>query len=486
VIGTMAALHEGACALPAPAGCRVVPVPNKGYGMFTDMAYEAGKQVFMDEPVFLMQHTGNRRVVAACAHCCAFIGSLQHQLDVIFSESRFASIRSEFCGLCQQWQTDPFFHEVASALASNSVVRCVQGCGEVYCSEACRAAHFAHSHNLLCTGPIDREDHPLLRFKYHSLEHADTLLLAAQVLAHLINRAKASGGGVDVTRNLMSELLRFCHAPFRDACRAPPGRGKDADFFQHTDCLINEAAALLKAALEIHAPSETAALFEAGPAFFSEVLGLFEYNNIDVEVASPMGRIFLARAQALLSISQTPAATAELALLERLFREKEWVMKCVWGEETTGIYGDDVGPEAADFDMAMGGDVEDIEKFDAQVATTAMEKARIEVGKMTFEQLIQAPWPSLHGTALFASVARINHSCAPNLKVEFPMNSARLSAIALAPISPGSELCISYIGQGESVKVRRTKLLEYGFVCNCERCLQEDSSDVRKAQKRLK
>ena len=45
--------------------------------------------------------------------------------------------------------------------------------------EACRDAHFQQCHNLLCVGPLRAED-PLLRFKYHALEHADTLLLAAQ------------------------------------------------------------------------------------------------------------------------------------------------------------------------------------------------------------------------------------------------------------------------------------------------------------------
>merc|ERR1712232_899005 len=148
-----------------------------------------------------------------------------------------------------------------------------QGCGELYCSEHCRDAHFRHSHNLLCVGPISNEDHPLIRFKYHALEHADTLMLAAQVMAFLVNRAQAAGGGPDVMRGLMMELLGFCHAPFRDACRAPPGRGKDVEFLHHTDTLISEAASLLKAAFDARAPAESAALFEAGPAFLSELLG---------------------------------------------------------------------------------------------------------------------------------------------------------------------------------------------------------------------
>jgi len=259
-------------------------------------------------------------------------------LEVLFGEARFAPVLSSVADLVQRWD--------AELGGGNAVVRCKQGCGEIYCSEACRDAHFSHSHNLLCTGPVDREDHPLLRFKYHALEHADTLLLAAQVMSHLINRAMASGGGAAVIQGIMAEMLGFCHAPFREACRAPPGRDKDTEFLAHTDAVVNEAARLLHEALSIHAPIESATLFANGAGFFSEVLGLFEYNNIDIEVESPIGPFLLRQAQALVGASATnPQAAAHLTVLERLLKEKEWVMKCVWGEETTGIYPDDVVAE---------------------------------------------------------------------------------------------------------------------------------------------
>lgn len=363
------------------------------------------------------------------------------------------------------------------------MVRCAQGCGELYCSEACRDAHFQQSHNLLCVGPLTAED-PLLRFKYHALEHADTLLLAAQVFAYLINRAKAAGGGAEVTHNLMQELLCFCHAPFRDACRAPPGRAKDAEFYAHTDGLVNEAAALLKAALEPRAPAEVAALFQAGPAFFSEVLGLFEYNNIDLEVSSPLGELLLQRAKTLLVMG--PEAHPELLQMEALLREKEWVMRCVWGEETTGIFCDDeletTGTNGQTDHLMQAME----QGNDEQVANAAMAQARAEVAQMSLESLLKGAWPSMHGTALFASVARMNHSCAPNVKVTFPKNSSQLLATSVLNVSPGDELCLCYINQEADVQTRRRRLLEYGFTCCCTRCLAEDSASLRKTQKRLK
>lgn len=473
-------LQGGAGGPPAPAGCEVRAAnPPKGFGLFACASCPAYSELFTEEPLFAIQHSGNRRVVAACARCCGFIHSVPLQLEVIFGESRFAPLLAALGDLPSRWQE-------SAGEGQATVVRCAQGCGELYCSEACRDAHFQQSHNLLCVGPLSAED-PLLRFKYHALEHADTLLLAAQVFAFLVNRAKAAGGGTEVTQNLMQELLCFCHAPFRDACRAPPGRAKDAEFYAHTDALVNEAAALLRAALEPRAPAEVAALFQAGPAFFSEILGLFEYNNIDLEVSSPLDQLLLHRAKMLSAMG--PEAHPELQQIEALLREKEWVMRCVWGEETTGIFCDDE-PELKEKD-GVGQDATDVMQAmeqgnDEQVASAAMARARAEVSQMSFEQLLKGVWPSMHGTALFASVARMNHSCAPNVKVTFPKNSSKLLATSVLNISPGDELCLCYINQEADVQTRRRRLLEYGFTCCCTRCLAEDSATLRKTQKRLK
>lgn len=478
---------------PVPSGFEVRSSTLKGYGLFSTQAYNGSSPLFSDEPIFVMQHTGNRRVVAACANCCAYVGSLKAQLEAIFGEPRFAPLLNEVAGMVHDWEAS--IAGASGTSCSSAGVRCSQGCMELYCSEACRDAHFRHSHNLLCTGPITSNEHPLIQFKYHALEHADTLLLAAQVLAHLVNRAKAMGGGTEVMQRLMSEALCFCHAPFRDACRPPPGRGKDAEFLAHTDGLVNRAAELLKLTFDMHAPAESAALFANGAAFYSEVLGMFEYNNIDVDIPSPMGSLFLARAKALdiaarSGSADSPRAAAELELLQKLLREKEWVMGCVWGEETTGNFGADVAIEQATPDEENAA-MKILEGMDAsghcpKMASSAMEETKAKVNAMSFVQLLQAQWPSLHGCALYATVARANHSCEPNSRIDFPGNSARLVATSLSPIMAGQELVISYIRQDANVQERKQQLIEYGFVCSCPKCVREDSSEVRKASRRLK
>lgn len=216
-------------------------------------------------------------------------------------------------------------------------------------------------------------------------------------------------------------------------------------------------------------------------------MGLLEYNNIDCEVASPLGAFFSAKGRALLSRLEEPGVRQELGVMERLLREKEWVMRCVWGEETTGNYdadGMEANGQATDADKMM----EEMDTMgDAQVSQRAMAQAREEVDRLSFDQLLEAPWPAFHGSALYVFVARINHSCVPNLKVVYPLNSARISIQALSPLNVGDELCMSYIRQEANVQTRRKQLLEwYGFVCICPRCSVEDSGVARKTQKRLK
>mmetsp|Transcript_12338 Transcript_12338/g.28961 ORF Transcript_12338/g.28961 Transcript_12338/m.28961 type:complete len:483 (-) Transcript_12338:33-1481(-) len=475
---------------PGPPGCEVQAVAGKGLGLFVQSSHQQGAQVFRDQPLFVVQHSGNRRVAATCARCGAFLGPLQVQLERIFSEARFEPVLAALrqSGVAQRWECELVAQQ--PQLGGRSPVPCSHGCGELYCSTACRDAHYSHSHNLLCAGLVESEEHPLIKFKYLAIENADTLLLVAQVFAHLVNRAKAMGGGADVTRSLMQELLAFCHAPLKEACRPPPGRAKDAEFVAHCDQLVAEAATLLKGAFDIHAPQESAALFEAGPAFLSEVLGLFEYNNIDVEVASPLAAYFQSRAQALAAASSqgNSEALQELQLLEGMLREKEWVMRCVWGEETTGIFDDGASDDDDCEDASMCEDDED-DLDDGAVnaaAESAMKKARAHVDSLSMQDLVNSKWPAMHGTGLFVSVARINHSCAPNLKVDFPDNSCCLRAVALHPLSAGTELSISYIRTELDVTERRRQLSEYGFACNCERCVAEDSGSSRKTAKRLK
>lgn len=75
--------------------------------------------------------------------------------------------------------------------------------------------------------------------------------------------------------------------------------------------------------------------------------------------------------------------------------------------------------------------------------------------------------------AVFARIARINHSCVPNAQGNFHEGLGRLNVHATRDILDGEEVVINYLKEtGVALRQQRQgKLLEgYGFNCDCPAC----------------
>ncbi|KAI1747378.1 hypothetical protein F4782DRAFT_552131 [Xylaria castorea] len=72
--------------------------------------------------------------------------------------------------------------------------------------------------------------------------------------------------------------------------------------------------------------------------------------------------------------------------------------------------------------------------------------------------------------SLFATVARINHSCRPNCAYFFDYNTFAQNVVAVRDIQPGEELSVAYIDPILPQVERRKRLKAWGFECSCERC----------------
>ncbi|XP_016336704.1 SET and MYND domain-containing protein 5-like [Sinocyclocheilus anshuiensis] len=87
------------------------------------------------------------------------------------------------------------------------------------------------------------------------------------------------------------------------------------------------------------------------------------------------------------------------------------------------------------------------------------------------------------GSGLFLLQSSCNHSCVPNAEASFPDNNFLLHLGALSDISPGEEICISYLDccQRDRSRHSRHKILRenYLFVCSCQKCMsQMDDADM--------
>jgi len=139
---------------------------TQGKGLFSCAQFKRGDVVFTERPAVASQAIDNLHLVTVCAHCHRTVGALSTQL----------ARRAELAEL-----------ELPLEPPSCQVVQCEAGCGEVYCSEQCRADAKAQGHALLCVGDSTEED-PLFVHKVHSMETNDVFLLAAKVASAVLTR----------------------------------------------------------------------------------------------------------------------------------------------------------------------------------------------------------------------------------------------------------------------------------------------------------
>lgn len=78
----------------------------------------------------------------------------------------------------------------------------------------------------------------------------------------------------------------------------------------------------------------------------------------------------------------------------------------------------------------------------------------------------------IEGTALFPIICTMNHSCEPNCTVLYTKDG-HAHVVAVRDIHKGDELCICYIDIDDDVHTRDANLREYQFKCFCARCSDE-------------
>jgi len=63
------------------------------------------------------------------------------------------------------------------------------------------------------------------------------------------------------------------------------------------------------------------------------------------------------------------------------------------------------------------------------------------------------------------------HSCIPNVKYRFRLDSFSMQFYAIRDIKAGEQLFYTYCSARSSVADRQTELAPYGFVCKCPACV---------------
>ena len=245
---------------------------------------------------------------------------------------------------------------------------------------------------------------------------------------------------------------------------------------------------------------------------YSRLIGAFELNNIEVKVSSPVTDVIEAiqclpkrggaksphrRAMAVLGpvLEQIAAAKAARKQLLRRLTQLEEEGGGDDGDDGHDHHGhshDDDDEEEEGEDESMGseghgsdGDGEDEEDDDYEdVGSTGRRRLRQQGYEESSgsddeedEDAIDPSklFPHMNGTALFALVSQMNHSCVPNVGVMYYGGNRNAAVQATRNIASGEELCINYVDVSPSrtYAQRQQDLQHYGFTCTCQRCAAE-------------
>lgn len=90
--------------------------------------------------------------------------------------------------------------------------------------------------------------------------------------------------------------------------------------------------------------------------------------------------------------------------------------------------------------------------------------------------LITSDGTGANTAGAWLNFSRFNHSCDPNADWGCtPTTDSVLTVVTQRDIAAGEEICLSYIPLDGPLQNRRDRLVHWGFVCICPRCVQEES-----------
>jgi len=392
----------------------------------------------------------------------------------------------------------------------SSIHLCERQCGEMYCSEKCKQAHWHQSHKLLCTGHAKEED-ALVQFKIHAVRSNEIFLMVADMFAGVCCYVESqglglqggptggpTGGCLEQQQAAASQLVEstfgsYVREQWWDAAVAP----KNSDPQELTDALqvlVKDSYNFLSEALDIAGRGLSGVLTAE---LMSRTIGMFEQNNVGVQLRSPL-QSFVSTLQAGSASTSHVSAAAQLisATLGNVGEEEE-EDNGEWEHEYDSAYDNDDEED----EVAMEGDGDamycmEVGAFPGAKLTSSSsaaansnkgdegdtrEKSTGDAALDNLHRLIEDDgfdtlFPPLDGVAFYRKICKINHSCEPNVRVIYkehvPGAGVGLHAqmVSLKPIEEGEELVQSYIDQNMSFEKRKKALRDYGFECRCPKC----------------
>ena len=312
----------------------------RGRGLFAARDFAEGERVLCEPPLVGIQQESNREDAAVCAQCFRYVGSIERQIATRL-------LRDSHRKACEGVVERRVLEELAQGtrtLPNSShfplpeCFECHGGCDRnSYCSDACASNAWSRHERHLCVGPCGGSGRGLAAtaFVNHAKETNDIFPLAARVLLETAyaaenkrnNRVRLAASGtsgapsagtthsseIEPAMNPDDDDVSYADQCLVDAWRpyavahkgvwwetvakpadVPEGAGED-EFRASMRDIAAESLNLLRATLAL----SDANVLDRYPGLFTievyaVVIGMFELNNLEVAVASPVEDYFLA------------------------------------------------------------------------------------------------------------------------------------------------------------------------------------------------
>ncbi|KAG2574951.1 histone-lysine N-methyltransferase ATXR2-like isoform X2 [Panicum virgatum] len=309
-------------------GVRVSYSGKHGKGVCANRDFAEDDVILKDQMLVGAQHSLNKIDCVVCSYCFRFIGSIEFQigrrlyLHSIGASTGSTSERhchgsdvgsSTSCSGSTNGNCNAVPQEVIMSLMDGdtslpftdqfclpSIVACPGGCeGELYCSQSCADSDWDSYHSLLCTGsktePSRRS--ALQKFVEHANGTNDIFLVAAKAITFTLLRykkLKRQPASHESSFSLLMEAWKPLSMGFKKRwweCVALPediDSSEEDSFRQQMRDLAFASLQLLKDAIF---DPECAPLFSLD--VYGHIIGMFELNNLDLVVASPVEDYFI-------------------------------------------------------------------------------------------------------------------------------------------------------------------------------------------------
>ena len=369
--------------------------------------------------------------------------------------------------------------------------------------------------------------HPLLQFKVHAVQNNEIFIMVGDIVATVVslrrqqieyNQKNNDARHVnEVTlEELMAPYLDFTLVPWWEVATAP----LISDPMKMVECidlnrtlreLCSTSASLLKDAFsciegdEVFQQTLSQAIEECqdkyemfSEEFFGKVIGSFEQNAMGIRARHPLCRDVLEDYD--LRVRRHDALVKCIEIAGMIGAGEEEEMEEGDGEDAINV--EDKGNEYS---------VDDISAFIAGLhideegltTTTKPNGGADEDGTMEEEEEeptggddLDTMFTPLDGTSMYYTACKMNHSCEPNVVARYNYSCSGggklarwgknfplvVQCVALRDIEEGEELCISYIKSDAELNERQEILSNYGFQCECAKCVREKNLSESNAQ----